>query len=707
MERFFGAKWITDDTAIGDNSRMLRREFSVREGLRQATLYCCGLGYGVYTINGENVTDEVLVTPFTRYDRTVLYNTFDVTSRVRTGENAIGVHLGNGFYNDNCPTWDFDKADWRSHPKLILELVLTYADGSEERIVSDGSWSGYGGPILYNHMRAGEIRDDRLLEEGWDRPGFAGRWAPALVCRSPGGVLRPAELPPIRVAERLPMREIRPGLYDCGVNISGWVRIRVKGKAGDTVSLRYAEYINPDGTLNDRISLFTKGELRHEDRFILRGGREEEYAPCFAYHGFRYVAVQTDAELLSIGTEIVHTDLTVVGDFECSDPMLNRIHDAVRRSTLCNYMGIPTDCPHREQNGWTGDALFSCEQSIMNYDMTSAYRKWLNDFKDVQRPDGQLPGIVPTSGWGFNWGSGPLWDSAIIMLPYYTYQLTGDDSLIRQMWENMTRYMSYLDRMAVGGIVDFGLPDWCPPPGAVPCPPRVTDTAWYYADACAMSRSCAVLGVPDPYREIADAVRTAYRREFLGDEELKKSQTFLACGLYWGMYEGEEIPRMAAKLAKLIEENDCRIDCGTHGTKCIFTALSENGYAETAYRMVTNPAMPSYAYWLDHGATTLAEQWGFFNASGTVDSLNHHMFSEVDYWFYRYVAGIRLSGGELEVRPCFIPQLEWVRAHRGDIEVRWNRTHLTVKAPVPSRVFLDGQEYLVPPGEHTFPRSGT
>ena len=165
------------------------------------------------------------------------------------------------------------------------------------------------------------------------------------------------------------------------------------------------------------------------------------------------------------------------------------------------------------------------------------------------------------------------------------------------------------------------------------------------------------------------------------------------------MYEGEEIPQAAAKLAALIEENDGRIDCGTHGTKCIFTALSENGYAETAYRMVTNPAMPSYAYWIDHGETTLNETWNSQN------SRNHHMFSEVDYWFYRHVAGIRLSDRGLEIRPCFLEELDWVRAHRGDIEVRWNRTHLTVKAPVEARVCLDGQEYLVPPGEHTFPRS--
>ncbi len=702
MERFQGAKWIAGDSEIGDNSRMLRREFSAKEGLKRATLYCCGLGYGVYTINGENVTDEVLVTPFTRYDRTVLYNTFDVTRCIRAGKNAIGVHLGNGFYNDNCPTWDFDKADWRSHPKLILELVLEYGDGSMERVVSDASWSGHSGPILYNHMRGGEVYDARLLEDGWDRPDFAGKWEPAFICRSPGGILRPAELPPIRIIERLPMREIEPGLYDSGVNISGWVRIRVRGKAGDTVSLRYAEYLNPDGTLNEMISLFTKGMLKHEDRYILRGSGTEEYAPSFVYHGFRYVSVRTDAELVSIETEIVHTDLRIVGEFECSDPMLNRIHEAARRATLNNYMGIPTDCPHREQNGWTGDALFSCEQSIMNYDMTPAYRKWMNDFKDVQRPDGQLPGIIPTSGWGFNWGNGPLWDGALIMIPYYTYQLTGDDSLIRQMWENMKRYMDFLSRMADAGIVNFGLQDWSAPKCAVWCPPKVTDTAWYYADAKVMSRCCALLGEPDPYRELADTVRAAYRREFLGDAELEKSQTFLACGLYWGMYEGEEIPQTAAKLAALVEENDGRIACGTHGTKCIFTALSENGYAELVYRMVTNPEMPSYRYWIDHGATTLCEQWGFDD-----DSRNHHMFSEVDYWFYRYVAGIRLSDEGLEIRPCFLKELDWVQAHRGDIEVRWNRTHLIVKAPVAARVFLDGQEYDVEPGEHCFPCSAT
>lgn len=696
------AKWISLKE-YKKASALLRKEFTLEEDPSHAELSVCGLGYGVVTFNGKKITEDVLTTIPSRFDQTVYYSTYDVTKLLHKGNNAAGVFLGNGWYNDVSESWYADKGTWRHHPKLLFSLCVEFPSGKTVRIVSDTSWKGAPGPAVYNHSRCGERYDARLMPHGFDCPLFDdSEWDRAQICRSPGGILKKADIPPIRIIRTMPLTEIFPSVYDVGQNISGWVRIHVKGIRGWKIRMEYSERVTETGELDTKnINAFTPPELQHCDEYFCEGtGDWETWEPSFCYHGFRYVRVIGAPKEFQMEACLVHTDLQSVGEFSCSDDMINRIHSASRWSTLTNFHAIPTDCPHREQNGWTGDAQLSCEQALMNFDMTAVYRRWLNDFRDVQRPSGQLPGIVPSPGWGYNWGSGPAWDSALILIPLYVWRYTGNDCILRDVWDCMERYMDYLSSMEDHGIVNFGLGDWCPPESTIPCPTELTDTAYYYADAMAMAEGACVLGHdPSPYDQLAKRVRTAFREKFIRNGlPVPEGQTSLACVIFQGLLEPHEQPAAASRLAELVRENGFHIDCGILGTKYIFRALSDFGYDETLYQMITNPTGPSYANWILHGMTTLCETWSMN------ESLNHHMFSEVDLWFYRSLAGIRADGAELVIAPSFLNQLSWVKASHRGISVYWDQNSITVTVPEKATLILPDRTLPLEPGTTTIQR---
>ena len=393
---------------------------------------------------------------------------------------------------------------------------------------------------------------------------------------------------------------------------------------------------------------------------------------------------------------MVHTDLKRIGSFYSDNDMLNKIHEASVRSTLSNYVGIPTDCPHREQNGWTGDAWWSADQSLMNFDMVQAYAKWLRDFKDAQRPNGQLPGIIPSAGWGYNWGSGPGWDSALILIPWKVYVHTGKTSIMEDMWENMVLYMEYFERMSDQYIACFGLGDWAPVRTPV-CPTEIVDTAYFYVDALTMAKIAEVLGKDSSYwYEKAEQIRVAWRDAFWNKsdkEHLKTFQTFWACAIYYGLLEQDEIPYAAECLAKLVQENSYLIDCGTAGTKCIFNALSDNGYTDVIYRMVANPVAPSYAYWINNGATTFCEFWNM------KESLNHHMYSEVDNWLYRYVGGIQINEEGLIIKPHILNEVNYVCVEYNGTKVERRENKVDIICAVDAKVIIGSKEYCIRKGE--------
>lgn len=704
MDLFQNAKWIGGETEpfqLTDQSILFRKVFITEKSVIKATLHICALGLGVYTLNGKRVTEDVLCTPFTRYDKRVLYQSYDVTGLILTGENVIGVHAGNGFYNNNMKTWNDSMAPWRDDPKLIAVLILEFENGMVKQIVSDGTWKWMQGPCVYNHMRQGEMYDARLEKENYDCPAYNDiEWKQVRIARAPGGYLEPMDMQPIRITGKIkPVKRIG-NIYDFGVNISGWAKIKGSGVPGQKITLTYDEHFQTDETKMRGIAAFTyveKSMLKMQDVYIMKGEGMETYAPDFCYHGFRYVRVENAPENFEIEAQLVHTDLPVAGSFQCSNDMLNQIHEASVRSTLTNYFGIPTDCPHREQNGWTGDALLSSDQSLMNFDMEKAYKKWLHDFKDAQRPDGQLPGIIPTAGWGYNWGSGPAWDSALIQIPWKVYLVTGKADLMKDMWENMCCYMGFMDSMAQNHVVNFGLGDWCQPKEQTPCPIVVTDTAFYYADCHLMSKMAAVMEEDATvWEKKAGDIRSAWRERFLHDDSLVQYQTFWACALYWGLLEKSEEAWAVEELVKLIQKNEYHFTCGTLGIKFMFSVLSEHGYADVVYQMITNPTYPSYAYWINQGMTTLCEDWNMES------SCNHHMYSEVDNWFYRYVGGIRFDEDGLKIQPCLLDEAENFRAAHKGIVVERKKDQLKVQLPVNAVVIINEETYSEEPGIYTY-----
>ena len=702
-----GAKWLTISSVPDmmpenfdkiNGSIYFRKEFNITEGVAKAVLSVCALGAGVCTINGSPVADEVLSFPYTCYDKRVIYRTYDVTALISSGTNAIGVYVGNGFYNENMILWTEKMASWKDKPKMTAELELTYISGQKEILTSDTSWRCTEGAVIYNHVRQGECCDARLRRCGFDKAGYDDTgWEYAVCAHEPGGLLETTDMPPVRIKRTLKPVSCKEGLYDFGENISGRARIKVCGKSGQKIKLTYDERLDENGKPLGNCSVYARNEMPiwNQDVFIC-SGKEEVFYPLFCYHGFRYVLVENAPESFEIEAEVFHTDLEQIGSFVSSDEMLNKIHEASIRSTLSNYMWMPTDCPHREQLGWTGDAQFSSQQVLMNFDAASSYAKWMRDFKDVQRPNGQLPGIIPSAGWGYNWGCGPSFDSALLIIPYNVYINTGSAELIKDMWKNMVLYMGYFERMCTDGIADFGLGDWLPV-REPSCPRAVTDTAYMYSDCIIMAQMAQIIGKDSSiWEKKAELAKKAWRGRFLNDSTLESYQTFWACAIYQGLLDGDENIKAAAKLAKLVEDNGFHIDCGHLGAKYIFTALSEYGYMDTLYKMVTNPTFPSYAYWILQGNTTLCESWDM------TQSCNHHMFSEVEHWFYRYLGGIKYTKDGLVIKPLPLKNVEYVKAEHKGISVTVDKNDVHVVLPKPARVIIGDTDEALPEGEYDF-----
>lgn len=675
----------------------LRKVFNVEQSIKEAVLYICGLGYNEVYINGQKVGDEVLTPPFTRYDKTVLYNTYDICDYLVEGENVIGVILGNGVYNvQEANAWNYETAPWKHHPKMVLLSEINYEDETKQTIHSDNSWKFSEGPIIFDSLYGGEVYDARLELNGWCNSGYDDAlWENAAVCRGPGGRLKPMTMEPCRVVEvikPIAMWEVKPGvwIFDLGKNISGWVRLRIEGESGDIITIKYAEKLD-EGQNIDQSNIIThinENDREHfqKDVYILKGVGEEIWEPRFTDHGFQYVQVtgfQKRPTLDSINGCRVHTDFENRGSFECSNDLLNKIQEACRLSVLGNYHGIPTDCPHREKNGWTGDALISAEQMLLNFDPQKAYYKWLEDIEDAQRESGQIPGIVPTGGWGYNWGSGPAWDSALILIPWYLYIYRGDTDILSRMYESMRKYVDYMTTMVTDNILDFGLGDWCPPvggPADYKCPSTVTDTAYYYCDADVLSKVAKVLNKEKDshkYSQLSKDIAMSFNRKFVDDETgevLGDSQTSYACALYFDLVHGEIKQKAVDHLIREVEKADRHIDCGILGTKYILHVLSAVGRGDLAYAIASQKDFPGWGYWIEQGATTLWETWDGEN------SRNHHMFSDISAWFYKRLAGINPDPEEpgfkhILIRPNIIEELTWVKAghesKNGRIEIEW------------------------------------
>jgi len=745
LDELWSGNWITADFIRKPDAAMeapyFRKPFNLEGNPAKATLYICGLGYCRAFINGEKCGDDELSTAFTRYDSTVLYMTYDVTDSISSGENVIAAVLGNGWYNCFAEDpWNTRQATWRSSPKMIAELHIEMDDGTSKVIATDRSWKSSKGPIIYNGIRNGEFYDARLEMPGWNTTDFCdNEWGGVYITRPPGGILKSFEMQPIRETMELkPVRKWKSPsgawIFDTGQNASGIARIMVDGKAGTEIIVRYSDVLEEDGvTLNQRaIRGFVKSGEFQTDKYIKKSNETEIWSPVFVYHGFQYIEIEGldyEPELDTVTAVIMNTDFRKRGSFECSDELLNTVQKLCWWSTISNYHSIPTDCPHREKNGWTGDASISSEQTLLNFDPMTAYYKWMDDFRDSQKPNGCVPCVVPSTGWGYGWGNGPDWSSALTLIPWYTYLYCGDTNILKRNYDIICKHCDFMLTMADGYIVNYGIGDWCPPfegkaisvnMSSFKAPTELTDTAYFYNTADIISKIASILGYEEDskkYRELAEKVKEAFRNRFFDKEKMTVAgdcQTSTACMIFQGLAEEDEKEPLLKLLIKQIEELDWHLDFGILGNKYVMHTLGDTGNGSIGFRMLAQRTFPSPKRWIDLGATTLWECW---NGGG---SHNHHMFSDLSAFMYKYVGGISLDENEpgfrhIIFRPAVDCGLSYAKASHdsmhGPIVCNWenNDGKISIQLEIPagtSATLIIPEEYLESLADESEPLTG-
>ncbi len=639
-------------------SPLFQRQFKLEKKVKQAILYVSGPCFCEPALNGKKIGRKLLDPAPTKFNKKVLYSTYDITKELQSaglGDQELEVMLGHGWYDvRSIVTWNFDAASWRGFPKFSGQLHLQYEDGSSDLIITDDKWTWSTSPYLFDCIRQGEIYDG-----GWKKE-IRGN---AVVTEGTGGTLVASSFPTTVITKEFKPKSIRetaPGVWvvDLGLNIAGWCRVTLKDtEAGDRIRFRYSERVKEDGTL-ERTSIemhFMEGSPSwmtgetgrfQTDYYFCKGGKKEVFEPKFTYNGFQFVEItgmRQKPELEDITACILHTDFTSIGTFHCDNELLNAIQQATLLSYCSNYVdGYPTDCPHREKNGWTGDAHLAAEQAMYNWNNMAAYEKWIGDLRDEQLPDGNLAAIVPTGGWGYAWGNGPAWDSSLVIIPWYLYLYRGDLDILKVNYNAMKMYIDYMTTRSVNSLVSHGLGDWIP--AKTTTPTKVTSSGYYYVDTMIVARTAALLGKKDDaakYETLAENIRNAFKKELYKEDGTCEngSQTAQSTLLHQGLAVTlNEVEKQKAfdRLVDAITRSNGFLDFGILGSKYVFRTLSEYGRTDLVLGMALQEKQPCFADWLKRGAGTLWEDWG----DGS--SRNHIMFGDISAWFYQALAGINL-----------------------------------------------------------------
>ena len=697
---------------------IFRKSFVLDDAaVSRAQVAVCGLGHFELTVNGEKVGDHFLDPPWSDYADTCYYVRFDVAGLLKPGENVLGVMLGNGMYN--VPGGRYTKfVGSFGPPKLILCLVVSQGD-KQQIITSDDTWRTDDGPIAFSCIYGGEDYDARREQTGWDKPGFDdSHWKPAKVVEGPGGGLRPATSPPIKVVRHLePVSvtklEDRRYEVDLGENLSSRPVIRVRGKAGSRVTIETAE---------------RKGQpwRGHSYTYTLKGDAEPEFfAPRFTYFSFQYLYVSGAAwgddiesagglpELVDVGADFVSSCGPRIGAFACSNPLLNEIDAMIDRSVASNLQHVLTDCPHREKLGWLEVSHLMGPSILLNYDMGELYRKICRDTTDSQLENGSVPDIAPEFVRFKNgFFESPEWGSASVQLPWLIHHWYGDEQILREQYPTMARYTDYLaGTRNEAGLVKGGLGDWydwTPEKGHVGpsqlTPPELPATCMLYDNARILHQAATMQGKAAEARKWK-GLREEVRRDFLAvyyDQENKTvatgSQCALALSLYFGLVPDQDRSAVLANLVRSVERNQYRPSTGEVSFRYLVLSLAEAGRSDVVYRMINRTDPPGYGCMLkQHGLKTLSERW---DRPGS--SLNHCMFGHIQEWFGKYLLGIRQTPGstgyeKVLIDPFFPDDLQWAKGSfdspNGRIEVAWFRKCGTVEVTIKT----EKADVIVPP----------
>lgn len=652
--------WISDTRDVTlKPAPYFRKAFSLTRKIKSARAYIAVAGLYELSINGQKISNHRLDPMYTRFDRRTLYVTHDVTAQLQPGKNAIGVLLGNGWYNhQSTAVWYFHEAPWRNRPTFCLDLRITYDDGSVETITSGRDWKTALSPVIFNSIYTAEHYDARQEQPGWNTASFVdSTWKSVMYRAMPSENIAAQAVHPIRDVEQIPAKTLKKiddttYVFDLGRNISGVSQIRVQGPAGTTLRLKHGERLDTTGRVDQsNIDVHYRpvgpGDPFQTDLFTLSGRGDESFMPRFNYKGFQYVEVTSHTPVAltaeSLTGYFMHSDVPPTGQISSSNPTIDKIWRATNNSYLSNLFGYPTDCPQREKNGWTGDAHIAIETGLYNFDGITIYEKWLADHRDEQQPNGVLPSIIPTDGWGYEWGNGPDWTSTIAIIPWNVYLFYGDAKLLADCYDNIKRYVDHINQQSPAGLTGWGLGDWVPVKSKAPV--ELTSSAYYFADVSILAKAAKLLGKPSDqvyYAALADKIKGAINAKYLNRQTgLYGSglQTELSVPLQWGIVPAELQQTVADNLAKRVAADSFHLDVGLLGTKAILNALSENGHADVAYKVAAQETFPSWGWWMVNGATTLYENWPI-DAKSDI-SMNHIMFGEIGAWLYKGPGGIR------------------------------------------------------------------
>jgi len=746
------ASWIaapTRDTAKSAPALYLRKEFDVNRAVGEARLYVSARGIYEMSINSRRIGRDHFVPGWTDYHKRNQYLTYDLTGDLQVGRNALGAVLADGWHNGHLMLLAGGGKNWYGRDtSLLAQLIVCYKDGSRDVVTTDGSWVVTSdGPVRESDLFHGETYDSRKeLRQGqrtWDRPGYDDTgWEPAVTVEAPPALPVAKMNPPVRKQESISPRSVRrtdsgEWICDFGQNLSGWVRLKVRGRAGQEITLRFAEMLEGDGSLH----VANLRSARATDTYICRGEGWEEWEPRFTSHGFRFVGIAGGDDSPDAGTVaavVLHGDLPLTGQLETSDPGLNRLQANIWWSQRANTFDVPTDCPQRDERlGWTGDANFFLPTAAFNYGVAGLFEKWMGDLRDAQGKDGRFTVYAPAPD-GVN-DSAAFSDGGAIC-PWLIYRHYGDTRILTENYDAMAAWVEY-QRTSSQDLIrpDSGFGDWLAPvsPGLKQTPKDLIATAYFANTAELMARIAGVLGRTGDerkYRELRVAVGEKFSRTFLDGEGLPvpATDTAIALTLSFDLLPAAAREAAVERLVENLRARDWKVATGFVGTPFLMRVLKRAGQDDVAYRVLLQRGYPGWLYMVDHGATTIWERWnswtpetGFGHqiadtGAGDVrmNSFNHTVWGAVGEWMYAVIGGIDIDGSEpgfsrFRLRPRPGGALWWAKAAldspHGRIATDWRieqgkfRLRATVPPNTRASVELpDGTVAEVGAGVHSF-----
>ncbi|MDD4922076.1 MAG: glycoside hydrolase family 78 protein [Bacteroidales bacterium] len=659
------AKWITmpNGNKLGQ-CYYFRNEFLASKKISKARVYVTSLGLYQLYLNGKKVSDDLFTPGWTSYNKRLQYQTYDVTGMLQK-VNTIGAIIGEGWYGGRLG-WVNKRNIYGKKLALLVQMKIDYTDGTSQTIVSDKNWKASEAPILQSSIYDGETYDARLEKRGWSTSGFDdGNWAKAAIIEHPKGILvAPQGVPVKAIQEIIPIKMLTTPkgetVFDMGQNMVGWVRLKVNGKKGDKVTLKFAEVLDKEGNFY----LDNMRSAKVTDEYILSGNGNETFEPCFTFHGFRFVKIEGfpgKPKLSDITGVVIYSEMKPTGTFSCSDSLINKLQKNIQWGQKGNYLDVPTDCPQRDERlGWTGDAQVFCMTAAYNFDVSAFYTKWLKDMAADQLPDGKIPNVIPDVILDGKGGS-TAWGDVCVVMPWTVYKIYGDKRILEEQYKSMKAWVEFMRNRAGNDYIwtgDNHFGDWLAfatirsdYPGATTGKDIICNAYFYYTTNL-VSKIASIIGQKadsEMYAKLAENVRKAFVQEFVTPKGrlVSETQTAYSLAISFGLLPQAQTTKVGEFLAADVEKMG-HLTTGFVGTPLLCNALSSTGRDDLAFKLLNRKEYPSWLYPVTQGATTIWERWDGQKPDGTfqnpgMNSFNHYAYGAIGEWLYSRVAGLNVD----------------------------------------------------------------